>query len=60
LAQAFLGDQTAVKDINTRINTEKLYRLQACSNLRAMPVHGYPLPLEMQAYVDGLPCGGRQ
>ena len=59
-AQAFLGDQQAVKDITTRINTEKLYRQQACSNLQAMPAHGYPFSPEMQAYVDGLPCGGRQ
>jgi hypothetical protein len=59
-AQAFLGDQQAMKDIATRINTEKLYRQQACLNLRAMPAHGYSLSLETQAYADELFCGGPQ
>lgn len=58
-AQAFLGDQKAVKDMATRINSEKLYRQQACANLHAMPAHGYPLLPEMQAYADELFCGGQ-
>lgn len=59
-AQAFLGDQKAVKDIATRLNTQKLYRQQACENLHAMPAQGYALQPEMQLYVDGLFCGGQQ
>lgn len=59
-AQAYLGDLKAVKDIATRINTEKLYRQQACSNLIAMASHGYPLRPEMQASVNTLFCGNRQ
>jgi hypothetical protein len=58
-AQAFLGDQRAVKDIATRINSERLYRQQACVNLNAMPAHGYALSPEMQAYVGDLFCGGQ-
>ena len=59
-AQAYLGDLEAVKEIATRINTEKVYRQQACSNLTAMAGHGYPLPPESQAYVNELFCGGTQ
>ena len=59
-AQAYIGDLKAVKEIATRINTEKLYRQQACQNLRAMPAHGYSLPDKAQLYVDELFCGGQQ
>ena len=59
-AQAILGDHKAMKDISTRINTEKLYRQQACSILQAMPAHGYALPPGMLEYTDELFCGGPQ
>ncbi len=59
-AAAFLGDTQQVKAISTRINTEKLYRQEACQNLAAMAKYGYPLSADMQAYVDGLFCGGAQ
>jgi hypothetical protein len=58
-AQAYLGDLPAVKEIATRINTQKLYRQQACANLQGMPSQGYPLSPEMQAHVEGLFCGGQ-
>jgi hypothetical protein len=59
-AQAYLGDQQALKQIATRINTEKLYKQQACLNLKAMADQGYPLPMETQALVDALFCGAQQ
>ena len=59
-ARAYLGDIKAVKEIATRLNAEKLYRLQACLNLGAMAAHGYPLPASSQAYVNDLFCGGAQ
>jgi uncharacterized membrane protein YhdT len=59
-AQAYLGDLRAVKEIATRINTEKLYRQQACLNLGAMAEYGFPLPAEAQSYVNELFCGGGQ
>jgi hypothetical protein len=60
LAQANLGDLQAMKEIATRINTEKLYRQQACRNLTAMPEQGFALPPESQAYAAELFCGGSQ
>jgi len=60
LAQAHLGDLQAVKEIATRINTEKLYRQQACRNLTAMPEQGFALPPESQIQVAELFCGGSQ
>jgi hypothetical protein len=60
LAQANLGDLQAMKEIATRINTEKLYRQQACRNLTAMPEQGFALPPESRAYADELFCGGSQ
>jgi hypothetical protein len=59
-AQAYLGDQQAVKQIATRINTEKLYKQQACQNLSAMADQGFPLPPESQALVSALFCGAKQ
>ncbi len=59
-AAAYLGDMQQVKGISTRINTEKLYRQEACRNLAAMARYGYPLPTDMQSYVDGIFCGGAQ
>jgi hypothetical protein len=60
LAQANLGNLQAMKEIATRINTEKLYRQQACRNLTAMPEQGFALPRESQAYAAELFCGGSQ
>jgi hypothetical protein len=57
-AFAFLGDQKAVKDISTRINTEPYYKMQACRNLTAMPEHGYPLQPAIDALITELFCGG--
>jgi hypothetical protein len=59
-AGAYQGDMQQVKEIATRINTEKLYKQQACRNLDAMARFGYPLSADMQAYVNGLFCGGGQ
>jgi hypothetical protein len=58
-AQAYLGDLQQMKQIATRINTEKLYKQQACQNLNAMADHGYPLSAETQALVDALFCGAK-
>lgn len=55
-AYAFLGDQKQVKGISTRINTQLFYREQACNHLNSMTDHGYPLPAEMQSFVDELFC----
>ncbi len=51
---AMLGDEQQVKQISTRINTEQLYKQQACQNLKAMQ-----LTPEMMSYVSGLFCGGQ-
>ncbi len=59
-AAAYLGDMQQVKGISTRINSEKLYRQEACQDLTAMAKYGYPLSADMQTYVDGLFCGGAQ
>ena len=56
-AQAYLGDLQQVKQMASRINTEKLYKEQACQNLRGMADHGYPLSAETRALVDALFCG---
>ena len=54
-----LAISRAVKDIATRINTEKLYRQQACANLECHARTGLSRCLpEMQAYIDDLFCGG--
>ena len=60
LAQAQLGDLQAVKEIATRINTEKLYRQQACRNLTAMPERGFALSPESQIQAAELFCGASQ
>jgi hypothetical protein len=57
LAQASLGNLQAMKEIGTRINTEKFYRQQACRNLTAMPEQGFACH-ESQAYADQLFCSG--
>jgi hypothetical protein len=59
-AQAYLGNLKAVKEIATRINTERLYKQQACANLNAMGEHGFALGPDMQASVNDLFCGGQQ
>lgn len=59
-AAAYLGDTQQVKAISTRINTEKLYKQEACQALAAMGKYGYPLSAAMQSYADGLFCGGAQ
>jgi hypothetical protein len=59
-AQAYLADLKQVREISTRINTEKSYRRQACQNLRAMSDYGYPLPASMQPLVNELFCVGKQ
>jgi hypothetical protein len=58
-AQAYVGNLEQVKELATRINTEKLYKQQACQNLDAMPRYGYPLSAAMQSYVNSLFCGGK-
>ena len=50
VAQAHLDHQEAVKDIATRINTDRLYKQQACNNL----LLDSPLSPEMQAFVNDL------
>lgn len=59
-AQAFLGNLKEVRDLATRINTQKSYRRQACQALGAMPGRGYPLSPAMQSFVSELFCAGRQ
>ena len=59
-AYAVLGNEKAVKQISTRINTDPFYRLQACQILNEMGEHGYPLSMEMQEHVQSLFCGGDQ
>ena len=53
-AAAMSGDVKQVKQISTRINVEKLYKQQACQNLRAMD----GLKPEVQDDVNELFCGG--
>ncbi|HET9905743.1 MAG TPA: hypothetical protein VFQ23_03860 [Anaerolineales bacterium] len=53
-AAAINGDEKQVKNISTLINTEKLYKQQACQNLMAM--NG--LSSEIQGYASELFCGG--
>ncbi|MCE9647082.1 MAG: hypothetical protein K8S20_13860 [Chloroflexi bacterium] len=48
---AMLGDEKTVKQISTRVNTELLYKQQACFNLNAMD-----LTPEMQSYTSDLFC----
>jgi hypothetical protein len=55
-AYAFLGDQKQVKVVSTRINTEPFYKQQACMNLSAMATYRFPLPSNMQRYVNELFC----
>jgi hypothetical protein len=57
-AQAYLGDLQAVRQIASRINTQKLYKQQACRNLSDMPENGYPLPPESQALIQDVFCAG--
>jgi hypothetical protein len=59
MAQAYAGDLQAVKQIATRLNTEKLYRQEACENLRAMPQNGYVLSTETVTFVEALFCGSQ-
>jgi len=58
-AQAYLGDLHEVKQIASRINTEKLYKQQACQNLAGMADYGYPLSAETQALVNAVFCGAK-
>ncbi len=55
-AYVFLEDQKQVKGISTRINTERFYKQQACTNLTTMPELGYSLQPEMSNYVNELFC----
>jgi hypothetical protein len=50
---ASMGDEKTVKQISTRINTEILYRQQACLNLKTMA-----LKPDMQSYISELFCKG--
>jgi hypothetical protein len=50
---AMLGDENTVKQLSSRINTERLYKQQACQNLLALK-----LKPEMQSYVSDLFCVG--
>jgi hypothetical protein len=54
-AATFSGDQKLVKQISTRINSQLLYKQQACQNLTAIA-----LTSEMQEQVKELFCGGRR
>jgi hypothetical protein len=54
-AATFSGDQKLVKQISTRINSQLLYKQQACQNLTAMA-----LTPEMQEQVKELFCDGRR
>jgi len=58
-AYALLGDQKELKDISTRINTEKFYKKQACEILRTMPRYGYTLQPGMIRFANELFCGGK-
>ena len=49
-----LGDLKQVRRISTLINTEQLYKQQACQNLMAMD----ELKDEIQGAVSELFCGG--
>jgi hypothetical protein len=53
-AAAISGDEKQVKQISTRINTEQLYKRQACQNLKTMT-----LTPEMQDVTKDLFCGGK-
>lgn len=55
-AYALLDDLKQVRAIAKRINTESFYQDQACQNLDALAMHGYPLSAEMQNKVDELFC----
>jgi len=55
-AFAILNDVKEVKKLSTRINIESFYRYQACQNLNALTVSGYPLSSEMQDAVDKFFC----
>jgi hypothetical protein len=50
---AFSGDEKSVKQISTRINSQPLYKQQACRNLKAMQ-----LSPEIQNEIRELFCGG--
>ena len=58
-AYALLGNQKELKDISTRINTEKFYKKQACEILRTMPKYGYTLQPGMIRFADELFCSGK-
>ncbi|HXQ35140.1 MAG TPA: hypothetical protein VN843_14085 [Anaerolineales bacterium] len=53
-AAAALADEKQIKQISTRINTEQLYKQQACQNLRAMT----GLSSNIQNNINELFCGG--
>jgi hypothetical protein len=53
-AAATLGNEKQVKQISTRINTEQLYKQQACQNLKKMT-----LTLKMQTLIKDLFCAGK-
>ena len=55
-AYALLDELKQVREIAKRINTESFYQDQACQNLEALAVHGYPLSAGMQTKVDELFC----
>jgi hypothetical protein len=57
-AQIHLGDLQSIKEIASRINTEKLYRLQACVNIQRRAAYESPLPPASQAYATELFCRG--
>jgi hypothetical protein len=52
-AGAVLGDEKQVRQLATLVNTQKLYKEQACRNLRSMP----ELDVEMQSLAGELFCG---
>ncbi len=56
-AYALQGDMKNVKQLSTRINTEPLYKHEACEILNGMGAAGYPLTADMQSFTDKLFCG---
>jgi len=53
-AAAMLGDEKTVRQLSTKINTEILYKQQACQNLKTMN-----LSPDMQNNISGLFCNGK-
>ena len=55
-AYALLDDLRQVRGSRNASTPKSFYQDQACQNLKALAVHGYPLSAEMQNKVDELFC----